>query len=66
MQSIETYDDVGHKDFLLFFKQMYNIYVTDYRIIITDSSTDNEQRSIAIGNLEGISKSSTSDYIVFH
>ena len=57
---------VGHKDFLLFFKQMYNIYVTDYRIIITDSSTDNEQRSIAIGNLEGISKSSTSDYIVFH
>lgn len=57
---------VGHKDFLLFFKQMYNIYVTDYRVIITDSSTDNEQRSIAIGNLEGISKSSTSDYIVFH
>lgn len=57
---------VGHKDFLLFFKQMYNIYVTDYRIIITDSSTDTEQRSIAIGNLEGITKSSTSDYIVFH
>ena len=57
---------VGHKDFLIFFKQMYNILVTDYRIIITDSSTNHEQRSIAIGNLEGITKSSTSDYIIFH
>jgi uncharacterized DUF497 family protein len=57
---------VGHKDFLLFFKQMYNVYVTDYRLIITDSNTDAEQRSIAIGNLEGITKSNTSDYIVIH
>jgi len=57
---------IGHKDFLLFFKVMYNIYVTDYRIIITDSSTDNEIRSIAIGNLAGITKSTESDYIVFH
>lgn len=57
---------VGRKEFLFFFKQMYNIYVTDYRIILTDSMTDTEQRSIAIGNLEGITKSSESDYIVFH
>lgn len=59
-------ETIGHKDFLIFFKQMYNILITDYRIIITDSSTNHEQRSIAIGNLEGITKSSTSDYIIFH
>jgi len=57
---------IGHKDFLLFFKQMYNILVTDYRIIITDSSTNHEQRTIAIGMLEGITRSDISDYIVFH
>lgn len=57
---------VGHKDFLLFFKVMYNIYVTDYRVIITDGFTDKEIRSIAIGNLAGITKSSISNYIVFH
>ena len=57
---------VGHKDFLIFFKQMYNILVTDYRIIIADSSTNHEQRSLAIGNLEGITRSSCSDYIVIH
>ena len=57
---------IGQKEFLFFFKQMFNILVTDYRIIITDSSTNKEQRSIAIGNLEGITKSSESDYIVFH
>ena len=57
---------VGNKDFLLFFKKVYNILVTDYRIIITDSSTNHEQRTIAIGMLEGITKSRQSDYIVFH
>jgi tRNA A-37 threonylcarbamoyl transferase component Bud32 len=57
---------VGHKDFLLFFKVMYNIYVTDYRVIITDGFTDKEIRSIAIGNLAGITKSCISNYIVFH
>lgn len=60
---IET---VGFKDFLLFFTSKYKIYVTDYRIIITDEFTDKEIRSIAIGNLEGISKSTISDYMVFH
>jgi len=59
-------DAVGHKEFLFFFKQMYNIMVTDYRVIITDSNTNIEKRSIAIGNLEGITKSSESDYIVLH
>lgn len=57
---------VGHKDFLFFFKQMYNIMVTDYRVIITDSVTNKELRSMAIGNLEGITKSSSSDYMIFH
>jgi hypothetical protein len=57
---------VGHKEFLFFFKKMYNIHVTDYRIIITDSSTNIEQRTIAIGNLEGITKSKESDYLVIH
>lgn len=57
---------VANKDFLFFFKQMYNIYVTDYRLIITDGNTDKEIRSIAVGNLEGITKSTNSDYFVLH
>ena len=57
---------VGHKDFLIFFKTMYNIYITDYRIIITDGFTDKEIRSIAIGNLAGLTKSSSSNCLVIH
>ena len=40
--------------------------VKGYYSIITDEFTDKEIRSIAIGNLSGISKSTQSDYMVFH